>query len=235
VRGLTTTQAFLQFEKTLDVGTATYETLREGINLTSGAIRAAFPARTAPPAPAPPGNVAVIMGARRPRPVDLELVELRVMGSYVRRTLVPKMQAPFFDVDIAAVFQADSPYDAYTSFGIERLLREVADALTTIGRPMTVWAGQAITIEFGAVTIDVWPAFRLWNSTTFEFPAKGNMWFRSNPHVLDERFADLDHSMTGRLASVGRCMKVWNTRKGSLLPSFYLDGPGNERDEGRSG
>jgi tetratricopeptide (TPR) repeat protein len=223
VPDVTTTQAFLQFEKILDVSTATYENLQKGIKVTSEAIRAAFPARTAPPAPSPPGNVVVIMGARQPRAVGLELVELRVMGSYARRTLVPRRQSPLFDIDIAAVFQADSPYDAYTSFGVEQLLREVADALASIGRPMTVWAGQAITVDFGAVNIDVWPAFRLWSGAIFSFPRRGNMWFRSNPQVFDERFANLDQSMTGRLASVARYMKVWNIRKGNLLPSFYLE------------
>ena len=41
--GITTTQAFQQFEANLDVGTTTYERLQEGIGFVSEAIFATFP------------------------------------------------------------------------------------------------------------------------------------------------------------------------------------------------
>lgn len=222
---VTTTQAFLEFEKALDAVPVRYEKeVSNGVTATLNAIRAAFPQRRVPPAPSPPGNVAVIMGARRPREADLELIDTRVMGSYARRTIVPRSGMPVFDVDIAVVFQADEPYDAYTSYGPEQLLRKVADALTTLRRPLTLWSGQSITIAFDTVSIDVWPALRLWNNTIFQFPREGTRWFRSNPHLFNERFTALDRTLNGRLATVARVMKVWNAAKGNLLPSFYLEG-----------
>jgi TPR repeat protein len=145
------------------------------------------------------------------------------MGSFVRQTIIQSTSSSSVDADIAAVFQADDPFDAYTSFNPEQLVRKVAYELASLGRSMKLWEGQAITISFDDVKVDVWPAFRLWDDQVFQFPGKGNQWFTSNPSVFDERFVAVDHRTNGRLASLARCLKAWNARNNGLLSSFHLE------------
>jgi TPR repeat protein len=145
------------------------------------------------------------------------------MGSFVRQTLIQSASSSSVDADIAAVFQADNPFDAYTSFNPEQLVRKVAYELANLGRSMKLWEGQTITITFDDVKVDVWPAFRLWDEQVFQFPGKGNQWFTSNPSVFDERFVALNRRTNGRLGTLARCLKAWNVRNGSLLPSFHLE------------
>ena len=224
-----TTSAFFRFWQNITVTPDELALMNANINKVTDRLREVFPWRTAPAGPNPvdpwagrrrPGDhpVSILIGDLSPVAFPLELVDIELMGSARRETVV----RPTSDVDLLVAFQADQL--VLTSFSPRSLLLRVSEALRGVGSDLRIWQGEAVTVSFDAgPDIDVFPALHMRSSSVVHFPRRGRMWTMSAPPVFDRKFLESNTARGNRLITVAKYVKVWNYHSGKPFQTFHLE------------
>jgi len=152
-------------------------------------------------------------------PAPVWVIGKTIMGSAARQTLLN----PIMDVDIMLLLQCANPA-TLVSWTPKGLLDNLRQTLTGIGAEVAVWEGECVTVKFADTPYcDVFPAFNMYNRSTYLFPKMCNQWFKTNPVILDRLVTYTDAKFGGWLRPFIKLLKRWNQLHSVGLKSFHLE------------
>jgi hypothetical protein len=148
-------------------------------------------------------------------------------GSYLRNTMLRQSR----DVDMFIVLnkwywdgsatwtgygrQANGPANLLDY--IRRLLQQKYPTTAAISRD-----GQAVTVEFAHVHVDVVPAFVSWSDYLIP-DSPTNTWLRSNPGKHLESISQANSRVGNRLVPLAKMIKYWNFSHNYGMKGFFLE------------
>jgi len=150
---------------------------------------------------------------------DMNVLDSFLTGSYSRSTMI----APLSDADIDVFIVLDAKYSEQG--GQASLLDKVRRTLlkTYTMTPKISRNGQAVTITFKDLAVDVVPAFYYGGGGYLIPDSIHNVWIQTNPKVHVKVMTDANASHAGGLVPIVKMIKCWNRNLGYDFVSFYLE------------
>jgi Second Messenger Oligonucleotide or Dinucleotide Synthetase domain len=166
-----------------------------------------------------------VLIAAHPTDDPMPLVQLRLIGSAGRKTLI----RPVDDIDVFAVFDRKAVWSRYKRNSQEFLYRVRATldeyySIDTIGS-----RGQAVRVFYSdGLSIDVTPAFPHYHWFTDEqvgyvIPGGRGEWVQTNPYYHHDFMATRNKALENRLKPLVRLLKRWNRVHSNRMKSFHLE------------
>lgn len=150
---------------------------------------------------------------------DLTVLDTFLTGSYRRSTMI----APLKDADIDVFAILDASY--FKQDGQAWLLDKVKTTLkkTYPTTPKISRNGQAVTITFTDVTVDVVPAFNRRGGGYLIADSLNGRWIATDPKNHVDIWSTANATHQGNLVPLIKMIKAWNRQNGALLRSFHLE------------
>jgi hypothetical protein len=148
---------------------------------------------------------------------ELTVLDTFLTGSYKRSTLI----APLSEADVDIVVVLDPTYFAS---GASNVLQRVKAALGRV-YPQSVMSrnGQAVTIKFSDLTVDVVPAFHRQGGGFLICNSGPNTWISTDPKRHIEIASAHNTAHNGKLVPVVKILKGWNREIDRHFRSFHLE------------
>lgn len=157
------------------------------------------------------------------------VIEDFLTGSYVRDTLIRQSRdVDFLLVLDGAYYNGTSTSPGYRDEGPAALLDDIRRSLknkytTTqdISRD-----GQAVTVGFTHIDIDVVPAFRFDAASPYYLipnTKKGDDWLRTNPTAHQNKTVEMNGKTSGRFVPVTKMVKYWNYAYSYGYSGFFIE------------
>ena len=165
-------------------------------------------------------GVADDLGGAFPKTSDLPLVEVRLMGSAAKSTVV----RPIDDVDVLAIFSNENRawQDKY-QYDSQAFLYRIRRVYDGFGTTQVGARGQAIRVFYKTGGhVDVAPVF-INGDGVYHLPSGNGGWILTAPFLANSWFAEQNRALDYHLAPLVRMLKKWNIAHSKRLKSFHLE------------
>ncbi|MCW2539792.1 MAG: hypothetical protein JWN95_1517 [Frankiales bacterium] len=165
-------------------------------------------------------GIARDLGEAFPASSDLPLVEVRLMGSAAKGTII----RPIDDVDVVAIFSnvKDAWRDKY-QYDSQAFLYRIKRAYDGYSVAQVGARGQAVRVFYdGGGHVDVAPVF-IKGDGVYHLPSGTGGWILTAPFIANDWFAGRNRDLDYHLAPLVRMLKKWNLAHSKRLQSFHLE------------
>jgi hypothetical protein len=160
------------------------------------------------------------LGAAFPSTSDLPLVEVKLMGSAAKGTIV----RPIDDIDVLAIFSnAKNAWQNKYQYDSQAFLYRIRKAYDGFKVQQVGARGQAVRVfyEKGG-HVDVAPVF-IKGDGVYHLPSGDGGWILTAPFKANTWFSDKNRDLDYHLAPLVRMLKKWNLTHSKRLQSFHLE------------
>jgi hypothetical protein len=160
---------------------------------------------------------------------QLTVVDDFLTGSYRRNTMIRQSR----DIDLFLVLDAGYFNGTWSNPGYKDQATGPANLLDRIKRLLQAKYsnsdisrdGQAVTVGFSHIHIDVVPAFALIGGGYYIPDSPTNSWLQSNPAKHTEAISETNRrtGIDGRLVPLAKMIKYWNFGRSYGMKGFFLE------------
>lgn len=160
------------------------------------------------------------LGTAFPTTSDLPLVEVKLMGSAAKSTII----RPIDDIDVIAIFSnVNQAWQNRYQYDSQAFLYRIRRAYDGFSVAQVGARGQAIRVFYNnGGHVDIAPVFSKGNGV-YHLPSGTGGWILTAPFAANTWFADKNQELDYHLAPLVRMLKKWNLAHSKRLQSFHLE------------
>lgn len=153
---------------------------------------------------------------------SIDVEDVKIFGSYIRNTILPRNYDPKSDIDILVEFnhtRLDLTPESYRN----RLKRFASAAY-----PKSVVSKDfpSITIELNHMKLDLVPCIyqsSFWGGGSLYIPDNNGYWQSTDPDGFTDELIEVNQRFNQIVKPITRLMKAWNSKVGCPYDSFDLE------------
>lgn len=160
------------------------------------------------------------LGEAFPATSDLPLVEVKLMGSAAKGTII----RPIDDVDVVAIFSnINNAWQNKYQYDSQSFLYRIRRAYDGFSVAQVGARGQAVRVFYqSGGHVDIAPVF-IKGDGVYHLPSGSGGWILTAPFIANDWFASKNRDLGYNLAPLVRLLKKWNQAHSKRLRSFHLE------------